>query len=524
MTRCVIYNRVSTKDQAQGKSLDSMLAECEAHARDKGWTVVKIFTEPGMSAKTDQRPAFREMLQFCRKPHNRIEYVLFNSFSRFMRNVKKGYRLLDEFDECRCQIASATEPIPEGIAGTVLLNNYFLSAEIDNSMRSSATKRVMKHLARSGYWPHQAPYGFQLARDASGAPILEPHPGRAPFLVHIFTEIAAGHMAPVGATEYLRSLRLEGARGVTSRFSLFSVHRMLRNEIYCGRIRSTLTDGIAYPARFPGLVSEDLFDRVQAVLSGRPALRLMRRKVRDDFPLRGFILCDCCGLPLTASWSKGDGGRYAYYRCRKNCPGAGVRGERLEKEFEQLLHDVRSRSGRQLALFRLVMTRTWQQVNEVHDHERRRLKQEMATTEQQAKALLDHLLEGTITSEVYKRRDQELKSALAQLGEKLEAAQADAIDIAEVLRRAEILLEELPRAWRRANVADKQKFQLGIFQGRISWHREKGFGTALTHNLFSILHRISPEISPMASPTARSWNLAEVVDFAKGILELTKAA
>jgi site-specific DNA recombinase len=53
------------------------------------------------------------------------------------------------------------------------------------------------------------------------------------------------------------------------------------------------------------LISEDLFYRVQSILSGRVMSTAPRQRAHPDFPLRGFVRCESCGRGLTGSWSKG---------------------------------------------------------------------------------------------------------------------------------------------------------------------------------------------------------------------------
>ena len=55
---------------------------------------------------------------------------------------------------------------------------------------------------------------------------------------------------------------------------------------------------------FEPLISEQLFYRVQAILSGRVPSTAPRRRAHPDFPLRGFVRCESCGRGLTGSWSK----------------------------------------------------------------------------------------------------------------------------------------------------------------------------------------------------------------------------
>jgi site-specific DNA recombinase len=80
---------------------------------------------------------------------------------------------------------------------------------------------------------------------------------------------------------------------------------LLRNQLYTG-----IVDVPEYGVRgkrgdFEPLISEDLFYRVQAVLSGRLPSTTPKQRAHPDFPLRGFMRCASCGRGLTGSWSKG---------------------------------------------------------------------------------------------------------------------------------------------------------------------------------------------------------------------------
>ncbi len=63
------------------------------------------------------------------------------------------------------------------------------------------------------------------------------------------------------------------------------------------------------------LISFETHHRILAELADglRPAAR---KDINEDFPLRGFVLCDDCGKPTTACWSQGCRKAYAYYLCR----------------------------------------------------------------------------------------------------------------------------------------------------------------------------------------------------------------
>jgi hypothetical protein len=55
---------------------------------------------------------------------------------------------------------------------------------------------------------------------------------------------------------------------------------------------------------FEPLISEDLFYRVQAVLSGRVPSTTPQQRAPPDFPLRALVRCESCGRGLTGSSSR----------------------------------------------------------------------------------------------------------------------------------------------------------------------------------------------------------------------------
>jgi len=108
---------------------------------------------------------------------------------------------------------------------------------------------------------------------------------------------------------------------------------------------------------FAPIVPEVLFTRVQKRLTaGGPATQ-SRRLDNPQFPLRRFVICDRCNLPLTGSASKGRSGKYGYYHCRK-CSGVSVRSEVLERQFLDLLEGLRPKP-QFMPLFKVIVLDVW---------------------------------------------------------------------------------------------------------------------------------------------------------------------
>ena len=79
---------------------------------------------------------------------------------------------------------------------------------------------------------------------------------------------------------------------------------LLRNQLYAGIVDVPEYGVRAKRGDFEPLISEDLFYRVQAVLSGRLPSTTPQQRAHPDFPLRAFVRCKSCGRGLTGSWSK----------------------------------------------------------------------------------------------------------------------------------------------------------------------------------------------------------------------------
>src|SRR5947209_7082193 len=74
---CVIYTRVSTKEQADNnKSLDIQRKACEQFAKKNNYLIMAYFGGTYESAKTDERKEFNNMLSFLKKSRTQISFIV----------------------------------------------------------------------------------------------------------------------------------------------------------------------------------------------------------------------------------------------------------------------------------------------------------------------------------------------------------------------------------------------------------------------------------------------------------------
>ena len=90
--RCVIYLRVSTREQAEkgegeeGFSIPAQREACTRHIRDASWDLVDEYVDRGESARTADRPALKAMLARIAEARD-VDAVAVHTIDRLARNM-----------------------------------------------------------------------------------------------------------------------------------------------------------------------------------------------------------------------------------------------------------------------------------------------------------------------------------------------------------------------------------------------------------------------------------------------------
>jgi len=116
--RAVIYARVSSGLQADlGTSIPSQIKICKEYAEKNNFKIVKIYTDEGKSARSDERAAFQEMIEDAKKNPPTFETILIYNQSRFSRNVLDALTYKNLLKNYGVNVVSVTEPFDEESIG-----------------------------------------------------------------------------------------------------------------------------------------------------------------------------------------------------------------------------------------------------------------------------------------------------------------------------------------------------------------------------------------------------------------------
>ena len=294
MVGAVIYVRVSTKEQTENLSLPTQLRACEEYCRRQGYEVLERFHEEGESAKTTDRSQLQNLLKYCRTRKGKVHFVVVYNLTRFAREKCDHFALRAHLKSLGISLRSATEPIDDTSTGKLMEGVLASFAQFDNDVRSDRTRAGMRAVLELGRWTFPAPIGYLNAPKWSGKSLV-PDPERAPVIARAFEELATGRFTKQEVIARMTQAGLRTRRGLV--LSPQSFGQMVRNSIYVGRVESP-DYGVSTRGDFEPLIDEATFYRAQAVLDGRVVVAGKRQRNHPDFPLRGFVHCEACGLVL----------------------------------------------------------------------------------------------------------------------------------------------------------------------------------------------------------------------------------
>jgi hypothetical protein len=314
-----------------------------------------------------------------------------------------------------------------------------------------------------------------------------------------FERMATGRFTQREVLDHITSLGLRTRRGLTLSKQKFSA--MLVNPLYAGRVVKADWD-VDVRGDFEPIVSAEVFQAVQDVLSGRRAAKPSRSLDNPEFPLRRAVLCGKCLAPMTGSGSKGRGGkRYPYYHCRtEGCGVPSISVAAFHEAFEFLLrrHVVRPELGR---LFEAVVEDAWRDRTEHVRASRSRLDARLKELQAREDSLVDKFTQGNgLTEEAFKRQMVRIESDRSTTFEQMTSEQEVELDLPATLAFAIGILEDLPGVWNRLDDELKPKFVRALYpEGLIC--SDGSIGTAQTPWALTVFPTAPDDVSALAPPT-----------------------
>lgn len=159
------YIRVSTtKQAAEGVSLDAQRARIEAAAAAAGLELVAVFADEGLSGKrADNRPELQAALNAVTAAGG---VLLVYSLSRMSRSVADTLAIASQLEKSGADLVSLSESIDtSSAAGRMMFRMLATLAEFERELIGERTAGAMAHKKAAGERVGGIPFGKQLAAD-----------------------------------------------------------------------------------------------------------------------------------------------------------------------------------------------------------------------------------------------------------------------------------------------------------------------------------------------------------------------
>ena len=319
----VIYARYSSDNQRE-ESIEGQIRECTAYAEKNGITIVKHYIDRAISAKTDNRPEFQQMIKDSDK--KLFDIVLVWKLDRFARNRYDSARYKTQLKKNGVKLMSATEIISEGPEGIILesvLEGYaeYYSADLAEKVVRGQTENILKGRCNGG----RGTFGYTLDSERK----FHIDPLTSPFVLESFKKYNEGSTMK----EIRDWLNENGIKNpVGGAFTYNSVEHMLKNRRYIGELKFR---DVVVPDAIPPIIPLELFEDVQKKIAKNKKAPA-RRKAEDDYLLTTKLFCGYCGaLMFGESGTSRTGEVHRYYKCatakkHKGCKKKTVRKQWLE--------------------------------------------------------------------------------------------------------------------------------------------------------------------------------------------------
>ena len=343
--RCAVYTRKSTEEglEQEFNTLDAQRESAEAFVKSQageGWTCLPDrYDDGGFTGGNMDRPALQRLLADIAA--GRIDAVIVYKVDRLSRSLLDFARMMEVFEAHHVSFVSVTQQINSATSmGRLMLNVLLSFAQFEREIIGERTRDKIAAARRKGKWSggHPLlgydvdPHGFRLVLNEDEAARV-----RAIFGLYLEYEGLVPVVQELERRGWVnkRWTTRKGRERGGKPFSKTSLHRLLTNVVYAGKVRykDEVHDG-----EQPALIAPGVWQRVQALLlrNGRTG----GAPVRNQFGalLKGLLRCVPCGCAMTPAHTTKGHYRYRYYVCSAaqkrgwhTCPSKSIPAGEIEK-------------------------------------------------------------------------------------------------------------------------------------------------------------------------------------------------
>jgi site-specific DNA recombinase len=335
--KAAAYLRVSTNGQIDGESLNTQRLQIQDYCTSRGWELVNVYEDAGISGTKDDRPALQALLSAART--GEIDAVVVRDLSRAGRSARDLLNNLQTLKDCSVTFISLKEGIDgSGAYGQFMLTILAAIAELEMEMITSRMKE--NRLARwrdRRIFCGKPPYGYEWNRQEKRIEIVAEQGEVYQRIVKEYLDLAKS------LNDISLDLNAEGIptrNNGSSRWSSGTLSKILKSADYLGQITVNrfITDvkGRIISARpetehiifeAPPLITKARWDRLQQRLDNANSRSGRSSNTAQEFLLHDLCVCGVCGAKMRSDYGtrRADGSRSRHYACYWHKAGPKLR-------------------------------------------------------------------------------------------------------------------------------------------------------------------------------------------------------
>lgn len=437
MKQYFAYTRVSTTKQGQnGTSLIEQREAIRRFAERNNLKIVHEYEEQETAAKRG-RSVFGEMIKAVKRGD--AAGIIMHKIDRSARNLRDWAELGDLIDS-GVDINFVNENLDLHSRGGRLSADIqaVVAADYIRNLREEVIKGIYGRL-KQGFYPMPAPIGYL---NCGKGKLKEIDPQRGPLIRRAFEIYSTGNIGLNELTEQMEELGLQTKHGRRIGKSEWAV--ILRNPFYAGIMRIKKS-GETFTGKHEALVSQKLFDRVQALMDGR----LAGNKRIHDHLFRRLLKCAGCSNFLVGERQKGR----VYYRCHTlGCSQKTIREDAAEDTLLSLFKELRFTEAENDEI-RNSLAERYRHAASTRERELRLYNLQLENVRNRLSTLVDAYLDRTFDRETYLDKKNYYVVEERTIVGKLEKAKSGED---EVLKEVENILELVNDAYLSYKTADRE--------------------------------------------------------------------
>ena len=323
--RAALYPRVSHHDQAEfGFSLEAQRKHLIQLCELKGYEIVDIYEDAGISAKDTKRPEFQRMMSDMRE--GKIDIIVCYKLDRLTRSLSDLEWVLKEMEKYNCNLVSASEDINTSTAnGRFFIKIVILLAELELERTSERIKFVFDEKIKNGGAVTGAqPLGYTTAPNENGEKIVVKDKETEQEITEIFDYFEKTHS--LRQTAWYTNEKYGRIRDATG------IRHFIKNSMYYGHYKGN--DNYCTP-----YMSKERWEKLNKILTDKN-VKVYSSRV---YIFSSLLKCKKCGKKITGTCAKRGNKEYLYYKCdwrykNKSCDSLKmVREEDIENH---LIHNL----------------------------------------------------------------------------------------------------------------------------------------------------------------------------------------